>query len=75
MQLIDGKLISAQVKKELKEEVQKQKANGGKIPHLAAILVGSNGSSETYVASKIRSSFKGTAYNAHAVPQKSSFQR
>ena len=55
MQLIDGKLISAQVKQELKEEVEKQKANGGKIPHLAAILVGSNGSSETYVASKIRS--------------------
>lgn len=55
MQLIDGKLISAQVKLELKEEVEKQKANGGKIPHLAAILVGNNGSSETYVASKIKS--------------------
>jgi methylenetetrahydrofolate dehydrogenase (NADP+)/methenyltetrahydrofolate cyclohydrolase len=55
MKLIDGKLISAQVKQELKEEVEKQKANGGKIPHLAAILVGNNGSSETYVASKIRS--------------------
>jgi methylenetetrahydrofolate dehydrogenase (NADP+)/methenyltetrahydrofolate cyclohydrolase len=55
MKLIDGKLISAQVKLELKEEVEKQKASGGKIPHLAAILVGNNGSSETYVASKIRS--------------------
>ncbi len=55
MNLIDGKLISAQVKLELKEEVEKQKANGGKIPHLAAILVGNNGSSETYVASKIKS--------------------
>ncbi|MFD2521217.1 bifunctional 5,10-methylenetetrahydrofolate dehydrogenase/5,10-methenyltetrahydrofolate cyclohydrolase [Emticicia soli] len=55
MKLIDGKLISAQVKQELKEEVEKQKANGGKIPHLAAILVGNNGSSETYVASKIKS--------------------
>lgn len=55
MELIDGKLISAQVKQELKEEVEKQKANGGKIPHLAAILVGNNGASETYVASKIRS--------------------
>ena len=55
MKLIDGKLISAQVKQELKIEVDIQKANGGKIPHLAAILVGSNGSSETYVASKIRS--------------------
>ena len=55
MTIIDGKLISAQVKQELKEEVEKQKANGGKIPHLAAILVGNNGSSETYVASKIKS--------------------
>ncbi|UTA70208.1 bifunctional 5,10-methylenetetrahydrofolate dehydrogenase/5,10-methenyltetrahydrofolate cyclohydrolase [Emticicia sp. 21SJ11W-3] len=55
MNLIDGKLISAQVKQELKEEVEKLKAEGGKTPHLAAILVGSNGSSETYVASKIRS--------------------
>lgn len=55
MKLIDGKLISAQVKQELKEEVEKLKAEGGKTPHLAAILVGSNGSSETYVASKIKS--------------------
>ncbi len=55
MTIIDGKLISAQVKQELKIEVEKQKANGSKIPHLAAILVGDNGASETYVASKIRS--------------------
>lgn len=55
MTIIDGKIISAQVKQELKVEVEKQKANGGKIPHLAAILIGDNGASETYVASKIRS--------------------
>jgi methylenetetrahydrofolate dehydrogenase (NADP+)/methenyltetrahydrofolate cyclohydrolase len=55
MILIDGKVISAQVKQELKEEVEKHKSLGGKTPHLAAILVGNNGSSETYVASKIRS--------------------
>lgn len=55
MAIIDGKLISAQVKEELKVEVDKIKESGGKIPHLAAILVGDNGSSETYVASKIRS--------------------
>lgn len=54
MQLLDGKLISAQIKEELKVEVQKQIENGGKIPHLAAILVGTNGASETYVASKIK---------------------
>jgi methylenetetrahydrofolate dehydrogenase (NADP+)/methenyltetrahydrofolate cyclohydrolase len=55
MTIIDGKIISAQVKQELKVEVEKQIANGGKIPHLAAILIGDNGASETYVASKIRS--------------------
>lgn len=55
MTIIDGKLISAQVKAELKVEVEKIKSEGGKIPHLAAILVGDNGASETYVASKIRS--------------------
>ena len=55
MIIIDGKLIANQVKQELKEEVEKQKENGGKIPHLAAILVGDNGASETYVASKIKS--------------------
>ncbi|WP_304235243.1 bifunctional 5,10-methylenetetrahydrofolate dehydrogenase/5,10-methenyltetrahydrofolate cyclohydrolase [Jiulongibacter sediminis] len=55
MTLIDGKLISKQVKEELKIEVDKIIAEGGKIPHLAAVLVGDNGASETYVASKIRS--------------------
>lgn len=55
MTLIDGKLISQQVKEELKIEVDKIIAEGGKIPHLAAVLVGDNGASETYVASKIRS--------------------
>ena len=55
MQLLDGKKLSAQVKAEIKVEVDKIKAEGGKIPHLAAILVGNNGASETYVASKIKS--------------------
>jgi methylenetetrahydrofolate dehydrogenase (NADP+) / methenyltetrahydrofolate cyclohydrolase len=55
MELIDGKLISAQVKVELKSQVDEIIASGGKIPHLAAILVGDNGASETYVASKIKS--------------------
>lgn len=55
MTIIDGKLISGQVKAELKLEVDKIKTEGGKTPHLAAILVGDNGASETYVASKIRS--------------------
>jgi methylenetetrahydrofolate dehydrogenase (NADP+) / methenyltetrahydrofolate cyclohydrolase len=55
MEIIDGKLISAQVKAELQIEVDKIKAEGGKIPHLAAVLIGDNGASETYVASKIKS--------------------
>ena len=55
MQLLDGKLISSQIKSEIKAEVEKWIADGGKKPHLAAILVGQDGASETYVASKIRS--------------------
>lgn len=55
MQLIDGKLISKQVKAELKIEVDKIIEEGGNIPHLAAVLIGSDGASETYVASKIKS--------------------
>lgn len=54
MQLIDGKAISAQMKKEIAEEVAKIKGAGGKTPHLAAVLVGHDGGSETYVASKVR---------------------
>jgi methylenetetrahydrofolate dehydrogenase (NADP+) / methenyltetrahydrofolate cyclohydrolase len=55
MQIIDGKIISAEVKAELQKEVEKIALSGGKIPHLAAVLIGDNGASETYVASKIKS--------------------
>lgn len=54
MKLIDGKAVAAQVKNEIATEVAKIKAAGGKIPHLAAILVGHDGGSETYVASKVK---------------------
>lgn len=54
MQLIDGKAVAAQIKKEIAEEVKQIKANGGKTPHLAAVLVGHDGGSETYVANKVR---------------------
>lgn len=54
MQLIDGKAVAAQIKKEIAEEVGKIIANGGKRPHLAAILVGHDGGSETYVANKVK---------------------
>ena len=54
MQLLDGKLVSQAVKNSLKEKVDQLKATGSKTPHLVAILVGSNGASETYVASKVK---------------------
>lgn len=54
MKLIDGKAVAAQVKKEIAAEVAQIKAAGGKIPHLAAVLVGHDGGSETYVASKVK---------------------
>jgi methylenetetrahydrofolate dehydrogenase (NADP+)/methenyltetrahydrofolate cyclohydrolase len=55
MHLLDGKLISEQIKAELTIEVEQIKMQGGKIPHLAAIIVGENPASQVYVASKIRS--------------------
>ena len=55
MILLDGKLLSAQIKGEIAADVAKIKASGGKIPHLVAILVGTAGRSETYVASKMKS--------------------
>lgn len=55
MHLLDGKLISEQIKAELAVEVEQIKMQGGKIPHLAAIIVGENPASQVYVASKIRS--------------------
>lgn len=54
MQLIDGKKISAEIKSEIAEKVKELVARGGKAPHLAAILVGHDGGSETYVAYKIK---------------------
>lgn len=52
--LIDGKKTAAEIKQEIAEEVVQLIKAGGNIPHLAAILVGNDGSSETYVANKIR---------------------
>ncbi|SDE88303.1 bifunctional methylenetetrahydrofolate dehydrogenase/methenyltetrahydrofolate cyclohydrolase FolD [Chitinophaga filiformis] len=55
MQILDGKLVSAAVKAQLADKVTELKALGEKVPHLAAILVGNNPASETYVASKVKS--------------------
>jgi len=54
MQLLDGKWVSQAVRKDLATLVEKYVRDGGKPPHLAAILVGDNGASQTYVASKVK---------------------
>ena len=54
MTILDGKAIATQIKSEIAEEVRQIMKSGGKQPHLAVIIVGHDGGSETYVASKIR---------------------
>ena len=54
MQLIDGKATALAIKQEIAQRVKEIVANGGKQPHLAAILVGHDGGSETYVAAKVK---------------------
>jgi methylenetetrahydrofolate dehydrogenase (NADP+) / methenyltetrahydrofolate cyclohydrolase len=54
MQILDGKIVSQSVKNTIKEKTLLFKSQGKKTPHLAAILVGTNGASETYVASKVK---------------------
>lgn len=54
MQLLDGKLAAQAIKDDLKEKTAVLTAAGRRTPHLAAILVGTNGASETYVASKVK---------------------
>ena len=53
MQLIDGKAVAAAIKEEIAAEVKSIIVNGGKQPHLAAVLVGHDGGSETYVKNKV----------------------
>lgn len=70
MLLLDGKVASLALKEKLKIQVADAVADYGRAPHLAAILIGSNGASETYVASKIRNceetGFKSTLIRFHA---------
>ena len=54
MTILDGKKVSNQIKEEITAEVQKIKDRGEKVPHLAAIIVGNDGASLTYVASKVK---------------------
>lgn len=52
---MDGKLVSQAVKDRLKQQTEVRISEGKKIPHLAAILIGNNGASETYISSKVKS--------------------
>ncbi len=55
MEILDGKKVSNQIKEEIAAQVVKMRERGEKVPHLAAILVGNDGASLTYVGSKVRS--------------------
>lgn len=55
MELIDGKKVASEIKQEIAAEVNRMLADGKRRPHLAAILVGHDGGSETYVANKVKS--------------------
>lgn len=54
MELLDGKLVSAHIKEEIKKQVQEITSAGKRAPHLVAILVGENPASQAYVASKVK---------------------
>ncbi|MGB0788670.1 MAG: tetrahydrofolate dehydrogenase/cyclohydrolase catalytic domain-containing protein, partial [Marinirhabdus sp.] len=54
MVILDGKKVSNEIKNEIKAEVATIKANGEKVPHLAAVIVGDDGASLTYVSSKVK---------------------
>jgi methylenetetrahydrofolate dehydrogenase (NADP+)/methenyltetrahydrofolate cyclohydrolase len=66
MELLNGTKISNEIKEEIAAEVAEMKARGEKVPHLAAVLVGDDGASLTYVGSKVRSckkiGFESTKY-------------
>lgn len=55
MRLLDGKSTANTIKEEIKEKVSEMKSQGERVPHLAAVLVGNDGASLTYVGSKVRS--------------------
>ena len=54
MTILDGKKVSNDIKDEIAKEVSKMKKRGEKVPHLAAVLVGNDGASLTYVGSKVK---------------------
>src|SRR3954465_3599018 len=54
MNIIDGKKISLELQQEIAEDVKRFTAGGGKVPHLAAVLVGEDPASQAYVGSKVK---------------------
>ena len=58
MKILDGKALAEQIKAEIAEEVAMIKAEGGNVPHLAAVLVGDDPASQSYVKSKVNSCYK-----------------
>ena len=64
--ILDGKLLSKQIKDELKFQVDNLIKSGKKAPHLAAIIVGNDGASLTYVSSKVKSCKK-IGYNSSLI--------
>jgi methylenetetrahydrofolate dehydrogenase (NADP+)/methenyltetrahydrofolate cyclohydrolase len=69
MVLLDGKIVSAQVIEKLRQTVETLKVNGQRAPHLAAVLVGNSGASETYVASKAKNcELAGFQSSIHRLP-------
>ena len=73
MQIIDGKATAAAIKAEIAEKVAKRVAEGKRVPHLAAILVGHDGGSETYVANKVKAcaecGFKSSLIRMESTPE------
>ena len=73
MQIIDGKATAAAIKAEIAEKVARRVAEGHRAPHLAAILVGHDGGSETYVANKIKAcaecGFKSSLIRLESTPE------
>ena len=70
MIILDGKKTSDQIKLEIRDEVNKMKLKGKRVPHLAAVLVGNDGASLTYVGSKVRSCDYAVSYTHLTLPTK-----